>query len=113
MGAALATIALLNASPKRVGWAAFFRISEAILLCLGAALLIGGLEKLIGLEHIPAGIDPLWDSSALLDDSTGIGNWLASLAGYRALPSATLVAAFVCYWLLALTGLRLVERHTK
>lgn len=113
VGAALATVWLLDTGGRRVGWPIFFRISEIVLLCLGAALLVGGLEKLIGLEYLPPGIDPLWDSSRLLDDSAGPGNWLASLAGYRAQPAATLASAFALYWLLAIAGLRLAGHRAQ
>jgi high-affinity iron transporter len=90
---------------KWFSWKTFFRITEIILLLLAAALLVNGTEKLIGLGMIPAGIDPLWDSSFLLDDSSGIGGFLAQLTGYRARPALTTLLVLAVYWLLTLTAL--------
>ena len=42
--------------------------------------------------------DPLWDTSALLDDGGGLGKWLADLFGYRARPAAADVLVFFGFW---------------
>jgi high-affinity iron transporter len=101
-GAGLAAAALtawaLNRGSRVVSWRTFFRVSEAVLLLLAASLLVAGVEKLIGLELLPAVAEPVWDTSGLLDDGHGVGGVLASFAGYRAQPSLTLVLAFGGYW---------------
>jgi len=91
---------------RRVSWKTFFRVTETILLLLAGALLVNGTEKLVGLGIIPAGIDPLWDSAALLDDSSGFGGFLAQLTGYRAHPALTTLLVLAAYWLLALAALK-------
>jgi len=78
----------------------FFRISGIVLLCLAASLLMGGVERLIGMEWLPTLVDPLWDSSGFLDDSSSAGNLVASFTGYRAHPSLMLVLAYLSYWAL-------------
>lgn len=110
LGGVLAAAASFWALQRgRVSWPLFFRVSEIVLLCLGAALLAGGLERLIGLEWLPPLADPLWDSSSWLDDSRGVGALLAGLAGYRAQPAGSLLAGLAAYGLLVLALLRPVR----
>jgi high-affinity iron transporter len=101
-GAGLVAAALtawaLNRGSRVVSWRSFFRVSETVLLLLATSLLVAGIEKLIGLELLPAVTEPVWDTTGLLDDGRGIGSVLATFAGYRAQPSLTLVLVFGAYW---------------
>ncbi len=90
---------------RRIAWKTFFRVTETVLLLLAASLLVSGTEKLIALDILPAGMDPLWDSSFLLDDTGGIGGFVAQLTGYRSHPALTTLFVYVSYWLLALAAL--------
>lgn len=98
LGLAFATFALLQAGTRVLSWRTFFRFSEAMLLLLAAALLTTGVEKLVSLGWLPGLVDPLWDSSWLLDDSTTTGGLVAALTGYRAHPALTMLIAYVAYW---------------
>jgi high-affinity iron transporter len=106
---ALVTFAVLQLSQRLLSWRRFFQISEALLLLLGGALLMAGLDRisgqLMGMELPETAYallgDALWDSSAWLDDSAGLGGVLADFAGYRAMPSLVAVLALAGYWLLA------------
>jgi len=40
----------------------------------------------------------LWNTSALIDDSSTVGSLVAALTGYRAHPSLTNLVAYVLYW---------------
>jgi len=102
---ALATGWALVRGGRKVSWKTFFRVTETLLLLLAASLLVGGVEKLIALGILPPGIDPLWDSAFLLDDSGGIGGFVAQLTGYRARPALSTLLVFMSYWLLALAAL--------
>jgi high-affinity iron transporter len=101
------TIALLHSSRRFISWQRFFAISEAVLLVLGAALLVSGTERIGGqflamdLPEVMYSIvgDALWDSSALLSDSHGLGGFLAGFAGYRATPSGMTLLVLAGYWL--------------
>jgi high-affinity iron transporter len=96
---AFATFWLLQQGGKVLSWRQFFRISEALLLLLAGALVVSGVEKLIGLGVLPALVDPVWNTSALLDDSGRLGGLLASFTGYRAKPALLPLLALVAYWI--------------
>ena len=76
------------------------RVSANLLLLFASGMLVLGTDRLIGLEWIPPGPDPLWNTSALLDDGSGVGKWLANLFGYRARPAAADVLVFFGFWAL-------------
>jgi high-affinity iron transporter len=76
----------------------FFQITGLLLLIFAAALLVSGAERLIGMGWLPPLIEPLWDSSPLLDDATPGGRLFASLIGYRAQPSLMLLLIYIGYW---------------
>ncbi|MCI0997687.1 FTR1 family iron permease [Pseudomonas corrugata] len=111
---ALLTVSLLHSSRRFISWPRFFAISEAILLLLGAALLVSGIERVGGQllamdwpEAVYRGIgDALWDTSAILDDGHGLGGFLADFAGYRASPSALTLLVWIGYWLTVVGWLR-------
>jgi high-affinity iron transporter len=95
---ALLTAWLIAKGRTIISWRAFFRATEILLLLLAASLMTGGLEKLISLEWVPPIVEPLWDTSAVLDDSSVTGSLIAAFTGYRARPSLVLVLAYLAYW---------------
>ncbi|PJX25451.1 FTR1 family iron permease [Advenella sp. S44] len=95
---ALLTFYVLQLGGRIITWRRFFQITEILLLLLAGSLLMNGIDHLISLEAIPAFMDPLWDTGAVIDDSAGIGKVLADFAGYRAMPSLTHVVIFFLYW---------------
>ncbi|MBB1625451.1 FTR1 family protein [Achromobacter sp. UMC71] len=105
---ALLTFWLLQLGGKLITWRRFFRVTEILLLLLAGSLLVGGLDHLISLDVLPTIIDPVWDSSWLLSDSTGFGKILADFAGYRALPALISVLLWVAYWIVVWALLRWV-----
>ena len=92
--------------PQRV----FFRASELVLLLLAAGLLVAGVERLINLEWLPPLLEPVWDSSALLDDGGTLGGIASAFAGYRSQPSLMALCAWGGYWLLV-AGLGRLQRR--
>lgn len=104
-----ASFALLQAGSRLLDWRRFFAISETLLLLLGGAMLMNALDRasgqLMGMD-LPEQLytwlgDPLWDSSAWLDDSSRLGGLIAGLTGYRAMPSAAAALLLAGFWLLA------------
>jgi high-affinity iron transporter len=100
IGAALATFWALQQGSRILSWRLFFRVSEVLLLLLAGALLVSGIERLIALDVLPVLIDPLWDTSRVLDDSGRLGGLIASFTGYRARPALLPLLALAAYWLL-------------
>ncbi|MGV8843424.1 MAG: FTR1 family iron permease [Pseudomonas sp.] len=114
LGLAALTFILLQSSSRLISWRRFFVLSETVLLLIGAALLVAGLDRVSGqlmAMELPEQVyswfgDALWDSSAWLDDASGLGAILANFTGYRAMPSAATVTALACYWGLVSLWLR-------
>ncbi len=108
LGVALAggTFYLLQLGGRLISWRAFFRVTEILLLLLGCALLVGGIEKLIDVQLLPTLKASVWDSSVLLDDSSIFGGIVSAFTGYRARPPLMSVLAFCGYWLAILWLMR-------
>ncbi|MFQ5643243.1 MAG: FTR1 family protein [Thiogranum sp.] len=107
-GLALAflTFQALSRGLRFFSWRAFFRFSEILLLLLAAALLVDGVDRMIGFGWLPALVDPLWDSSFLLDDSSRVGGIIATFTGYRAHPALMLLLIYAAYWVVVSRLLR-------
>jgi len=99
LGLAFFTFYLLQLGGKVFSWRHFFRVTEIMLLFLGAGLFQTGVDKLIDKEVLPTLIDQVWNSSALLDDSSTVGSLVATLTGYRAHPALMNLIAYAVYWL--------------
>jgi high-affinity iron transporter len=95
---AAATFYALQLGGKLISWRLFFKATEAMLLLLACALLISGVERLIGIQSLPTLVNQLWDSSALLDDGSVVGGIVSAFTGYRARPSLMILLVFCVYW---------------
>lgn len=98
LGLALLTFYVLQLGGKYFSWRHFFRVTEVMLLFLGAGLFQTGVDKLIDKEILPLGMSQVWDTSALLDDSGTFGSLVATLTGYRAHPALMNLIAYAVYW---------------
>ncbi len=107
---AAATGWLVARGARFLNYRTLFTASEILLLVIASSLLMAGMDRMIGLDWLPPLLDPVWDSSVLLDDSSGAGRLLADFAGYRARPSASLLLAYAAYWAIALWRLRLSKK---
>ncbi len=99
IAAAFATFWLLQQGSRILSWRVFFRVSEILLLLLAGALLVSGIEKLIALDVVPALVDPVWNTSRLLDDSGRLGGLIASFTGYRSRPALLPLLVLAAYWI--------------
>jgi high-affinity iron transporter len=103
---ALLTFWLLQLGGRIITWRRFFRMTEVLLLLLASALLVSATDRLISLGVLPALMDPVWDSSWLLDTERGLGRILADFAGYRATPALSQLLLWLAYWGVVLWLLR-------
>ena len=106
LGLAFLTFWALQQGGRFLTWRTFFRVSEILLLLLAGALLVSGLEKAIGLGIVPPLVDPLWDSTRVLDDSGRVGGLVAALTGYRARPALLPLIVLLAYWVVVSVSLR-------
>jgi high-affinity iron transporter len=109
---ALAFYWLLQLGGRLLSWRMFFRVTEIMLLLLAAALFTSGVEKMISLGWLPPLLDPVWDSSTILDDSGPVGGLVAALTGYRAQPALTSLLAYLAFWGFVLWLLRAPRKST-
>jgi len=107
---ALATGALLVHGSRWVPARLFFGVSSALLLLLAGALVATGVERMVALDWVPPLGDPLFDISAVLDDTSTPGGLVSAFTGYRARPSGLVVLVFFIYWALAFWWLRRAAR---
>ncbi|MGF6759230.1 FTR1 family iron permease [Paraburkholderia sp. GAS42] len=100
IGLALAflTFWLLQIGGRIFSWRLFFRVTEIMLLFLGAGLFQTGIDKLIDKEILPTLVDQVWNTSAILDDASTFGSLVATLTGYRAHPALMNLVAYALYW---------------
>lgn len=105
LGAA-ATAWLAAKSLARLNLGLLLRLSSILLLILASSLLIAASDRLIGADWLPTLIDPVWDSSALLDDGSTGGKLLADFTGYRARPALSALLLWLGYWAVVIVGYR-------
>ncbi|WP_338910635.1 FTR1 family iron permease [Mycetohabitans rhizoxinica] len=108
---ALLTFYLLQLGGRIFSWRAFFRVTEVMLLFLGAGLFEAGIDKLIDKEIVPTGIDVVWNTSHILDDSSTVGSLVATLTGYRAHPALANLIAYALFWLVVWVLLRRIRQR--
>jgi high-affinity iron transporter len=99
---ALSTSWVLERGARFLNYATVFRISEAALLIIAGALLVGAVDRMISMDWLPSLMEPLlkpvWDTSALLNDGEGPGRVMADFLGYRARPAAVLILIMSAFW---------------
>jgi high-affinity iron transporter len=105
IGFALAMVLfyLLQIGSRFISWRWFFRVTEIMLLFLGSALFLTAAEKLLNgpmaAMELPGWIySGVWNTSWLLNDSSILGNLLASLFAYRSRPICWDLGVIVLYW---------------
>lgn len=93
---------LVTRGARFLSYRVLFGASEILLLLIAGSLLGAGIDRMIGFDWLPPLLDPVWDSSGLLDDGSGAGRLLADFVGYRARPSASLLIAYAAFWTITL-----------
>jgi high-affinity iron transporter len=102
IGLALLTAYTVARGIRFLSYPTFFKITSYALLFSAAGLVTSGVGKLIEMDVLPALVDPLWNTSWLLDSSHGAGAFFSTLTGYRARPSLMMALAYGLYWIVGL-----------
>ena len=101
--AGLAAAALLGwmlfATTRRLSLRAFFGVTNVLLIVFAAGLAAHGVHEFNEAGVIPAVIEPVWDTSRLLSDSSLVGEIFKALLGYNSNPSLSEVISYLGYYL--------------
>ena len=108
---AMLTAWTINRGLRFLDYRLFFRASGFLLLLFAVALLAAGVDRMIGMGWLPPLVDPVWDTSAVIDNSSTAGALLSAFTGYRARPSLMLVAIYAAYWASIVMLQRRLNRH--
>jgi high-affinity iron transporter len=87
--------ALIYFGILRAGIKSIFQLAAILLAFLGAGLAAQAAGFLIAAGWLPPLIDPLWNTSAVLPDESGIGQTAHALFGYISQPSAIQVVIYL------------------
>ena len=91
---------------SRLNIGLLLRLSSVLLLVLASALLVTACDRMIGAGWLPPLLDPVWDSSSLLDDGTTMGKLIADFSGYRARPTLATLLVWSLFWMTTLSAFR-------
>jgi high-affinity iron transporter len=91
---------LIFSSTIRLSPRGFFAVSSIVLILFAAGLVSRGVHEFNEIGIIPAIVNPVWDTSALLPDQSVTGQILRALFGYSPAPSLTEAGAYAAYLLM-------------
>ncbi len=103
LGAALGLLAaaglgyLAYAGTARLPLQAFFSVSGLLLIVFAGGMVINGIKEFQEVGLIPPLVKPVWDTYALIPDTSVLGRFLSSLFGYDPTPSLMQVLAHWAY----------------
>jgi len=84
----------------------FFKVSGIILLFMAAGMLSSGFGKLVAVGLVPPLIEPIWNTSWLLNERSFIGSLASGIFGYRSHPSLIQAVVYLLYFPVAVIWLR-------
>lgn len=113
-GLGLAAAALLGyllfASARKLPLAAFFRVTNVLLILFAAGLVAHGMHEFNEAGLIPALGESVYNLNPLLPEESLAGALLKALFGYNGNPSLSEVLAYFTYFIALYFGLRLASR---
>jgi high-affinity iron transporter len=88
----------------------FFRVSGIILIFIAAGMLSSAIGKLVMAGLVSPLLEPIWNTSWLLNERSFFGSLVAGIFGYRSNPSLIQALFYLLYFLFVMVWLRL-QRH--
>ncbi len=107
LGLVVATVlglAIIKYSVK-LNLKAFFNITGVFLVLFAAGLVARGLGEFHEAGIVPAGIEHVWNTSAILSDTGTLGETMSALFGYVSSPSLVQVLGYAGYWVFVAVGI--------
>lgn len=86
---------LLYLGLLRLKMSTMFSTTNLLMACIAAGMAARGAGKLIETGILPPLVEPVWDTSAVLPEQSLPGQFVASLTGYIAQPSAMQLLFYV------------------
>src|SRR2546428_406410 len=90
---------LLYRGTYRLNLRAFFNVTSILLLLFASGLLAHGIHEFQKAGLIPAVIDHVWDTNAIIHDTSSVGSLLNAVFGYNGNPSLVEVLVYASYLL--------------
>jgi high-affinity iron transporter len=91
----------------------FFIITTWMLVFLSAGITAQAIGFWINAEFVPPLINPIWDSSFILSQSSMIGKFLHIFLGYLDRPSGMQIIGYGANLLFLITGLQIIKYNFK
>jgi high-affinity iron transporter len=100
----------LFATTVRLDLRRFFQVTGILLILFAAGLVAHAVHEFNEAGLIPAIIEHAWDVNNLLDENSTGGAMLKALFGYNGNPSLSEVLAYLAYFVVTFSSLRLIDR---
>lgn len=97
LGAAVLLGWLLYRGTYRLDLRAFFNVTSGLLLLVGAGLFTRAVGELHEAGIVPALVEHVWNSDAVLHETSTLGSLLGALFGYTSAPSLLQVILYALY----------------
>ncbi len=95
---------------RRLNIVRFFSVLGIVLMFFAAGLLADAVENLQQLGWVTLLAHRLWDTSAVLNENSALGDVFHSLFGYADHPSVLQAAVYVTFLAAGITGMRAIGR---
>ena len=104
---------LLYAGLLRIPLSRFFAVTGTLVLLLAASMSSQAAHFLIQADFLPSLGAPLWDTSAVLSQTSALGTLLHGLIGYDEQPAGMQIVFYLTALLSITTGMRWVESRNQ
>lgn len=100
LSAAILVGILLFRASQTINLRLFFNVTGLLLLLVAAGLVAHGVHEFQEAQILPIFIEHVWDTNAVLDESSTLGTFLKALFGYNGNPSLLEVFSYITYMLI-------------
>jgi high-affinity iron transporter len=102
---------MLFTSSRRLGLKRFFLVTNILLVLFAAGLAAHSIGEFSEAGLIPAFVDHLYNTNAILNDQSVLGSILSALIGYNGAPSLAQVVTYIGYFIVLAFGSAFFRRQ--